>query len=175
MKKKKKALLVVDMLNDFLYPKGKLFCGKPSRKIIPFAAKKIEEFRAKNLPVIFICDTHPKNSREFRIYPPHAVKGTWGAEIIPELNPAKADVIVPKDSLDPFVDTPLEKLLKRKKINEVYVLGVCTSICVMEVVSGLVERGFETVVYKKGIADFDKRAHRDAIYRMKKVFKARFE
>ena len=43
----KTALIVADMLNDFLDPGGSLYVGAQAREIIPFVAQKIAEFRAQ--------------------------------------------------------------------------------------------------------------------------------
>ena len=42
----KAALIVTDMLNDFLDPQGSLYVGPQAREIIPFVAQKIAAFRA---------------------------------------------------------------------------------------------------------------------------------
>ncbi len=41
----KTALIVADMLNDFLDPDGSLYVGPSGREIIPFVAGKIETTR----------------------------------------------------------------------------------------------------------------------------------
>jgi len=41
----KTALIVADMLNDFIDPKGSLYVGASGREIISFVARKIEETR----------------------------------------------------------------------------------------------------------------------------------
>ena len=84
----KTALIVIDMLNDFLDPGGSLYAGAQAREIIPFVAQKIAEFRAQGQVVIFVCDAHAPDDPEFGVFPAHAVKGSWGARIIPELPPA---------------------------------------------------------------------------------------
>ncbi|HZE21331.1 MAG TPA: isochorismatase family cysteine hydrolase, partial [Desulfobaccales bacterium] len=151
----KAALLVADMLNDFLDPKGSLFCGSGSREIIPFVAEKIAAFRAQGGVVVFVCDAHATDDREFKYFPAHAVKGTWGARIIPELTPEPGDYQVEKTRYSAFARTNLDDLLKREQVEEVHVVGVCTSICVMETVKELFDRDIPAVVYEKGVADMD--------------------
>ena len=85
----KTALIVADMLNDFIDPQGALYVGARGRAIIPFVAAKIEAVRAQGGVVVFVCDAHASDDREFRYFAPHAVKGSWGAQVIPEL-PHKA-------------------------------------------------------------------------------------
>ncbi len=168
-----KALLVIDMLNDFLDERGALFCGKDSRKIIPFIKKKIDYFHRKRNPVIFICDSHKEDDLEFKIFPKHAIKRKWGSKIIGELKVRKNDVIVKKKRYSGFFGTKLARSLKEKRINEAQTCGVCTSICVMDTVGDLRDRDIKTTVFKNGISDFDKEAHKFALKRMEKIYGAK--
>jgi nicotinamidase/pyrazinamidase len=95
----RKALIVADMLNDFLDPRGSLYVGPQARDLIPFINQKIEDVRSQGGVVIFVCDAHPPDDREFRYFPPHAVKGSWGAQIIPEFLPAPGDYQVEKPGI----------------------------------------------------------------------------
>ena len=165
----KTALIVADMLNDFLDPGGSLYVGPQAREIIPFVAQKIATFRAQAGVVIFVCDAHAPDDREFRYFPPHAVKGSWGSQIIPELPPAPGDLVVEKTRYSPFAHTNLDDLLKQEQVDEVHVVGVCTSICVMETVKGLFDRDIPAVVYRQGVADIDPEAHDFALKQMPRV------
>ncbi|MEJ2673372.1 MAG: cysteine hydrolase [Deltaproteobacteria bacterium] len=169
----KAALIVADMLNDFLDSKGALYVGSQAREIIPFIAEKIAEFRAQSGAVIFTCDAHAPDDREFKLFPPHAVKGTWGAQIIPELAPGPGDYRVEKTRYSAFSHTNLEELLSKVKVTEVHVVGVLTSICVMETVKELFDRDIPAVVYRQGVADADPEAHAFALKQMQRVLGAR--
>lgn len=172
-RKTKKALLVIDMLRDFLEPEGALFCGEKARRIIPFVIKQIETFHQKGDPVIFICDAHKRHDPEFKLFKPHCLKGSKGAQIIPELPLKPEDIVVSKTRYSAFYQTNLEDLLKKKGITDVYVTGVCTSICVMDTVGDLRNRNYEVYVFRQGVADFDPRAHRFALERMAKIYGAK--
>ena len=41
----KRALIVVDMLNDFVDEKGALYCGQSAKDIIPFIKNRIDTCR----------------------------------------------------------------------------------------------------------------------------------
>ena len=73
----KEALLIIDMLNDFVFEGAPLEVPE-TRKIIPVIKKEIKEAKTKGIPVIYICDAHDKNDKEFSKFgwPAHAVKGT---------------------------------------------------------------------------------------------------
>ncbi len=170
---KKRVLLVIDMLRDFLETDGALFCGEKARRIIPFVRHQIEVFHQSADLVVFICDSHRRNDLEFALFPPHCVKGTRGAQIIPELPVGRKDIIVTKTRYSAFYGTRLSALLKKKKITEAYVVGVCTSICVMDTVGDLRNRDYPVFVFRRGVADFDPKAHRFALQRMEKIYGAK--
>jgi|UniRef100_A0A7C3WI50 nicotinamidase-related amidase len=169
----KTALLVVDMLNDFLDPKGSLYIGPAGREIIPFIQRKLEEARAAGNVIVFVCDAHAPDDREFELFGRHAVKGTWGAEIIPELEMRPGDYKVEKTRYSSFYQTDLEDILQREQVERAEVVGVCTSICVMETVRDLADRGIAPVVYRDGVADFDSEAHAFALKRMAQILGAK--
>ncbi len=168
----KVALIVADMLRDFIEPDGALYVGPPGREIIPFIARRAREVRSQGGVVIYVCDAHAPDDREFKLFGPHAVKGSRGAEIIGELQPQPGDYRVEKPSYSCFYNTELDDLLRREQVERVEVVGVCTSICVLETVSELFHRGIPTVVFRQGVADFDPEAHAFALRHMERIFGA---
>ena len=169
----KKALIVADMLRDFLEPQGTLYMGDEARGIIPFVAKKIEETRAAGGLVIYVCDAHAPDDKEFRLFAPHAVKGTKGAEIIPELQVLPGDYLVEKNTYSCFRNTEMDAILTREQVERVEIVGVCTSICVQETVKELFDRNIPRLVYREGVADFDPEAHTFALKHMERVLGAK--
>ncbi len=171
-----KALLVIDMLNDFVNEKGVLYCGEPSRKIIPQVKKLIQEFLSCGNPVIYLCDSHEKDDEEFKLFPSHCVKGSWGAEVVEELKPEKESsllYIIEKTRFSGFYKTGLEELLKKLGVDELWLTGVCTSICVMDTAKDAYERGFKLTVVKNAVADFDPEFHEFALKRMERIYGAK--
>jgi nicotinamidase/pyrazinamidase len=165
----KTALIVIDMLNDFLNPGGSLYVGPQAREIIPFVAQKIAEFRGQGRMVIFVCDAHASDDPEFQTFPAHAIKGNWGAGIIPELTPAPGDYRVEKTRHSAFDDTNLDDLLQQAQVEEVHLVGVLTSICVLETVKDLFHRKLPGLVYRQGVADTDPETHSAALEQMQRV------
>lgn len=168
-----KALLVIDMLRDFLHPDGALYCGDDARKIIPFVKRKVEEFHQRGDRVIYLRDAHRPDDLEFRIFRPHALQGAEGGRIIDELPVGPDDALVDKTRYSAFYATDLDRVLKEARPEEVHVTGVCTSICVMDTVGDLRNRDYPVVVYREGVADFDREAHQFALRRMASIYGAR--
>jgi nicotinamidase-related amidase len=169
----RRALLVIDMLNDFIQEGAVLDCGPSARQIIPFVQEKIEEFHEARDLVVFVCDNHQPSDPEFDLFPPHCVSGTPGAQIIPQLEVKDTDIILPKKKYSAFFGTNLEEILQERQIGEVHVVGVCTSICVMDTVGDLRNRDYQVIVYRQGVADFDAAAHTFALQRMETIYGAK--
>lgn len=171
-----RALIVVNMLNDFLDERGALYCGWEAERIIPVVIAAIEDHLKENQPVIFLQDAHHEDDPEFALHPPHCIIGTWGQEIIPILaDYTKSDsvYVVQKTKYSGFYKTNLEGLLAQLEPQVVTVVGVCTSVCVMDTVKDLWERGYHVRVLEEGVADRDPEAHRFALKRMERLYGAR--
>jgi nicotinamidase/pyrazinamidase len=165
----KVALVVIDMLDDFIDPQGALYVGAAGRAIIPFIAGKIVETRAGGGVVIFACDAHAVADREFEHFKPHAVKNSWGAGIIPEIPFLAGDYRVDKTRYSALHNTDLEDILIREEVRQVELVGVCTSICIMFTAISLLDREFHCRIYRDGVADFDPQAHAFALEHMQKL------
>lgn len=166
------TLIIVDMLNDFIDPEGALYCGEAAQVIVPHIKKHLEAFRKAGNPVIYLQDAHAPDDKEFAKFPPHCVAGTWGGEIIAALAPLAGEHVLPKTRYSGFYGTSLEQLLSELQPLRVDVAGVCTSICVMDTVGGLVNRDYSVRVLQDEVADFDPRAHAHALERMAKIYGA---
>ena len=168
----KSALIVVDMLNDFIDEKGALYCGQSARDIVPFVRLRIEAHRRAGSLVVYLHDAHARDDLEFAKFPPHCVAGTWGSRIIDELAPISGERVLPKTRYSGFYGTDLEEILAEYGPEEVEVVGVCTSICVMDTVGGLANRDYRTIVSRTAVADFDAEAHDYALQRMERLYGA---
>lgn len=169
----KEALLIIDMLNDFVLPGAPLEVPD-TRKIIKNIQKEISDARGKGMPVIYICDTHEPDDKEFRKFgwPAHAVKGTKGAEIIEDLRPAPSDIVIPKNTYSGFYGTALDDTLKSLGVDSLRLTGCVTHICVMFTASDAVLRDYKVTVVEDGVAGLAREDHDAALRIMKSVMGA---
>src|SRR5271169_515083 len=109
----KEALLIMDMLNDFVLPGSPLEVPE-TRRVIPAIKREIQRARQEGNPVIYVCDAHAVDDKEFSKFgwPAHAVKGTKGGRVVDELKPEVVDIIVEKTSYAGFYQTRLDEILK---------------------------------------------------------------
>ena len=145
-----KALLIVDMLNDFVENWGALKV-EGAKEVIPYIKTLKEKFEREDSPVIYLCDSHDKNDPEFKIWPAHCVEGTRGAEIVDELKPNKKDYVIKKKTYSGFFGTSLKELLDELKIDTVYITGVAMNICVHYTAADARMNGFKVVIPLRGV------------------------
>jgi nicotinamidase-related amidase len=158
-----KALLVIDMLKDFIDLDGALSTGPAGKDIIKFVKEKMVDFRGNNDPIVFICDNHEIDDKEFDMFPSHCVAGSSGSKIIEELDVRKTDKIIRKRRYSAFYGTDLDLYLREKGVDEIYLVGVCTNICVLYTAADARNISYKVNIYKDGVASFDKEAHKFAL------------
>lgn len=148
----KPAILVVDMLNDFVY--GALTCER-GKAIVPATAQLLDAARKAGVPVIFCNDAHRKGiDRELQIWGDHAIAGTPGAEVIHELGLSDSDYVVPKRRYSGFFQTDLDILLKELGVQTVVMTGLHTHMCVRHTSADAYCLGYDVVVAKEATDSF---------------------
>lgn len=168
----KKALLIIDMLKDFV-EHGAPLEVKPARRIVKNIKSHIDEARKQGIPIIYVCDNHQKDDPEFRLWPRHAVQGTKGAEVVGDIMPKKGDTIVYKKTYSGFFETELDDVLKKFGIDEVTITGVVTNICVLYTAADAYMRGYKVNILEDCVAGLNEDDHRFALRQIKEVLKPR--
>lgn len=167
------ALLIVDMLNDFVR-EGAPLEVPDTRKVLPAIQREIQRARDTDIPVIYVCDTHDENDVEFERFgwPPHAVKGTQGANVVEELNPSEGDTVVEKQTYSGFYDTRLDDVLKEFGVHTLRLTGCVTHICILFTASDATLRGYDVEIVSDGVAGLGREDHDAALRIMKDVMGA---
>jgi nicotinamidase/pyrazinamidase len=116
-------------------------------------------------------DFHTPNDPEFKIFPPHCVKGTAGSELVPEAITEKVarvanepdaripndlsvyqQILLEKQTLSIFESKHADELVQKLGDHaEFVVFGVVTEYCVSFAVKGLLERGRRVAVVTDAI------------------------
>lgn len=172
----------VDAQADFMLPGGKLYVPG-AEKIIPNLRRLVEAARQGRVFVVSSADAHNPDDAELREWPPHCLKRTPGAEILPEglaarrlVIPNDKGLVLPeslggyqqvtleKNTLDVFDNPHADALLGRLGPNgspsfeanvEFLVFGVATDYCVRCTVEGLLARGRHVGVVRDAIQPLD--------------------
>lgn len=164
----------VDTQRDFMLPGGKLYVPG-AEKLIPNLNRLTDQARRDRVFLVSDACVHTPDDPEFQRFPPHCVRGTPGAEIIPEtiaerflVLPNRREATVPADlrpyqqvilekqTLDvfdnPLTETVIERLNKFTDADaEFMVFGVVTEYCVRCVAKGLLERGRRVALVEDAI------------------------
>lgn len=137
-----RVLIVVDMVNGFVYngPLHDIECSK----IIPRQKEIIDDHLDNGDLVVFIKDTHTKDSTEFSRMPIHCLENTDESELVPELREyvGRDNVITINKNSTSFNEAPefrelITNLVNLKRVDEI---GVCTDICDFNGIMGFANR-----------------------------------
>ncbi len=160
----------VDVQRDFMLPGGNLYVPG-AEKLLPNIKRLTDAARQGKVFLVSHGDFHTPNDPEFKIFPPHCVKGTPGAELVPEAitdsvvrvpNDPEAkipedltgykQILLEKQTLSIFETRHVDELVRRLGSNPEYVVfGVVTEYCVSCAVKGLLERGKRVSVVRDAI------------------------
>ena len=170
----KTALLVIDMQNDFLRP-GAPLAAPRGMTIVPVIDSFAVEARRRGFPVVFTQEQHRADESDFGIElffePPHCIEGTGGDDIVAELAPQPADVVIRgKRRYDAFQGTDLDAWLRANGIQNLLITGVCTDICVIATVQRARNLDYRCFVIEEGIEGTSSDRHQAALRCMSHVF-----
>lgn len=140
-KKPRRALLVIDMINDHLQP-GSLLEVPRAREVVPALKKRIEEARKSGVPIVYVVDEHDPDDPDLDAWGTHAVKGTPGVEVWSELAPESGDRIVKKPSYSAFFQSELTHVLDELKVDTLTLTGCLTEIGIMATATDAMQQGF---------------------------------
>jgi nicotinamidase/pyrazinamidase len=160
----------VDVQRDFMVPGGHLYVPG-AEKLLPNIRRLTDAARQGRVFLVSHGCFHTPDDPEFKIFPPHCVKGTEGAELVPEAltekvarvpNDADAklpgdlskyqQILLEKQTLNIFESRHADELVRRLgKEQEFVVFGVVTEYCVSFAAKGLLQRGRRVAVVQDAI------------------------
>jgi nicotinamidase/pyrazinamidase len=178
----------VDLQADFVLPGGKLYVPG-AEKLLPSIKRLTDLARQDRVFLVSHGDFHAPNDPEFKIFPPHCVKGTAGAELVPEAltervvrvpNDAEAklpqdlsayqQILLEKQTLNIFDSRHADQLVERLASHaEFIVFGVVTEYCVSFAAKGLLERGRRVALVSDAIETLRAADGEKAITEMKQA------
>jgi nicotinamidase-related amidase len=166
----KRALLIIDMLNDFVEEGAPLEVPN-TRKVLASIRTERDRARKDGEPVIYVCDAHDTDDEEFRRFgwPAHGVKGSRGAQVIDALEPSEGDIVIEKTSYSGFYRTQLESTLRTLGVNTLRLTGCVTHICILFIAYEAVLRGYTVETVEEGVAGLAQEDHDAALRIMKNV------
>jgi nicotinamidase/pyrazinamidase len=178
----------VDVQADFMLPGGKLYVPG-AEKLLPNIRRLTDAARLGQVFLVSHGCFHTPNDPEFKIFPPHCVKGTAGAELVPEAlterlvrvpNDANAklpedlskyqQILLEKQTLNIFESRHADALVSRLGSQaEFVVFGVVTEYCVSFAAKGLIKRGRRVAVVQDAIETLKQEEGETTIAQLKQL------
>jgi nicotinamidase-related amidase len=139
------VLIVLDMIQDHLTPGSPVEVPRAAI-IVPALKTRIAAERARHTPIIYVCDTHEPDDPDFEDWPVHALAGTAGADVWPELGPEPNDHVVRKPTYSAFTRSNLGPLLDELGADEIILTGCATELGLSVTASDALQRGFVVTI-----------------------------
>jgi ureidoacrylate peracid hydrolase len=171
------ALLICDLQNDFLDPKGAYGrAGQTSAEIAAVPARVATVAARVRRQGGWIVSTHftlvpgkggaPFISAHLKKLRPFLAQGdfapgSWGHDLVDALKPS--DIAVEKVAYSAFYMTRLEWVLRKAGIDTLAICGIVTNGGVASTLRDAHVRDFKTVLLEDGCAAFDRRVHETAV------------
>lgn len=179
----RRALLLVDLQNDFIDPEGAYARGGAKSADIAALPAKLkplaDAFRAKGGLVVATLFTlvpgrggEPIVSPHLKALRPFIAKGDflpggWGQQLVDALAPA--DIAVEKVAFSAFYMSRLEWVLRKSGIEHLTVAGIVTNGGVASTVREAHVRDLGVTVLEDGCAAFSQKIHDEAIAGLRPV------
>jgi nicotinamidase/pyrazinamidase len=158
----------VDTQVDFMLPEGKLYVPG-AEEAAPAMRQLVEAARVAGLIHVASADDHELTDPEIsdepdyqNTYPPHCLRGTRGAEripeteqrdplplslvpyppgLVPDLVSGRREILLLKKNFNVFTNPNTDPLLEALDPDEIVLFGVATDVCDDAAIRGFLQRG----------------------------------
>jgi ureidoacrylate peracid hydrolase len=178
------ALVVVDMQNGFVHERGSVNAiGLPAARlqtVVEPCRQLVLAARAAAIPIVFTRYVYRPDFSDGGVMVEELipdlksghclVAGTWDADVIEELAPEPADLVIDKNRPSSFYATRLEPMLRGLGIEDLVVCGVTTNCCVETTVRDASQRDYHVFVVSDAVAEYEEDRHDVALKSMGMLF-----
>jgi nicotinamidase-related amidase len=167
------ALLLIDVINDFEFPRGdELF--SQALLIAPNIAELKRRARAAGIPAVYVNDNFGRWQSNFDQLVKHCLHDrVRGQAFVEQLKPdPDKDYFVLKPKHSAFYQTPLDLLLKHLGAERLILTGVSTNSCVLFTAADAYMRDLELIVPNDCSAACSSQEHNAAMEQIKCMLKA---
>ena len=143
-KSARKAIVVIDMIKEHLTA-GTAFEVPRARLIVPALQARIDAARGEGIPIVYVVDEHDPEDDDLDPtsgWGAHAIRGTAGTDVWPELAPHGRDRIVKKSTYSSFTGSELGKVLDELQVDTLVLTGCLTEIGLLATATEALQRGF---------------------------------
>jgi nicotinamidase-related amidase len=170
----KDALLLVDVINDFLHEDGDALL-RSYRSRHGGLLTTIESARKAEVPIVYANDNHGVWDGDAKRLVRHAVEEGKGGDLVRAVAPQEGDRFVVKPRYSGFDHTPLELILRNLETERILLAGTATEGCVVQTAIAGRELGFKISVLTGACATNDERLEEIALEYLEAVVGARLQ
>jgi nicotinamidase-related amidase len=132
-----RALIIVDMQNDFVLP-GAPACVAGAFATLPKIGEALAFWRQKAWPVIYLYREYRRDGSDIEVTRLESflrgtrfcLPGSEGAKIVQAIEPLAGEFQVMKNRFSGFMDTELDFILRRQNVESIVVCGTQYPCCV---------------------------------------------
>lgn len=180
----KTALLLLDLQNEMLDPKGKvgqggLAAAAAERQVLTNAARALEAARRGGLGVVHVRLGFRSDYADCLSVAPRiarlkehgaAVLGTWGTEFPEPVAPLASELVVTKTAVNPFFNTGLMGWLQHHGFDHLALCGVATNLVVEAAARAADDAGFGVTILADACASPNPAWHDFAVTQILPLF-----
>ena len=192
---KKSAIVVVDMQNAFASKGGMLDIAgldiTDASRVIRVIRSVIDAARKNGVAIVYLrmaykpdlSDSGGPNSPNFHkelamtlmcsrpeLEGKVLTEGTWDAEIVEDLAPQPADLVITKTRYSGFAGTPLDSQLRMRGIQFLFFAGIATNVCVETTAREGFVRDYYVVLVADGTATYSPEDHQATLRNIDRFF-----
>ncbi len=192
---RRSALCVIDMQNWDVKPGGFLaLTGQDithGQSVVEPIRRALAGARAAKMPVVYTKNIVPRDRsrwpdraspwyakahpKQYAAHEPElergmCLEGSWGADIIEELAPLAAEVVVPKSAFSGFVRTELDVVLRRLDVRYLFLTGIGTPTCVDATARDAYFHEYWTILLEDCCAAKERSTHQQALEPIKRRY-----
>ncbi len=161
----KKALLVIDLLQDF-FKEGIL--AEHQQRLVTCVNELVDEAHKQEVPVIWIRQEYKADLSDAPLYnrknnKSTTIEGTEGCKLLPELHREKIDYEIIKKRYSAFFRTNLDQILEELQIKELIITGINTMTCVRTTAIDAYERDYEVILALDCVDAYDPEQHENSV------------
>ncbi|MCG3179578.1 MAG: N-carbamoylsarcosine amidase [Phycisphaerae bacterium] len=152
MQQAKTALVIVDMQNDAVLPGAPMhIAGAP--ETLPRIRRLLDWFHERDLPVFHVIREYRADGSDIEITRladylkgvAYLTPGSRGAQVVAEIAPSGKDYVVVKNRFSGFMNTELDFILRRLKVERLVICGTQYPNCIRATIYDAVSLGYEVV------------------------------
>ena len=145
----KKALLVIDMQNDYLWEQRKAMFSYPAEELTASVNGAVAAYQKKGYDIIYIAQMFPDLITN-RWFIGFSIKGTKGAELYQKLH-VVSDLYFEKNLSDTYTSKAFRRHMKQQNYEEIVLCGLDECGCVGATAKGAVKTGAKVIMLKNCI------------------------